>query len=105
MNILAKSISDELFNLEHRANDIILNHLFDDVENQGFTISHYINYDHAIVIIFVDDNTEGEIRVDRVRKIFDISATCNSITVMPISGDWDLILQYLQKLKSNDLTL
>lgn len=90
----------EIFDLRFKPNDVTLNHFLDDIEGLNFTVSRCHNYDHAIVIIFYrpgSPSVNGEIRIDRIRRTFDISVKIGAEVVLPVSGDWDLILECLTK--------
>ncbi len=105
MQELPMVVAHEIFDLRHKPNDIVLSHLFDDIENLGIQIRNHVDYDHAIVIVFHrpgDHPIHGEIRVDRIRRIFDVSAKIDGAVVLPASGEWELVLEYLQKLVTPD---
>jgi hypothetical protein len=100
MVVLPSPVVDEIFDLRHKVTDIALEHLFDDIENHGISVKQHFNYDHAIVIILIrtgDHPISGEIRIDRIRQIFDISLNVDGYVILPMSGDWGVILEYLQK--------
>jgi hypothetical protein len=54
------------------------------------------NLDLVIRIIFNRSEDHGELRIDRLGQFFEICMVVDGETIMPISGDWDLILEYLQ---------
>lgn len=100
MTVLPLSISEEIFDLRCRPGDVALGHLYEDLENLGLVIKRIDNYDHAIIVVFHkpgDHPIEGELRIDRIRRVFDISIMVDGEVVLPASGDWDLVLEYLQK--------
>ncbi len=103
MKVLSEIVLHEIFDLRHKPNDVVLGHLFESVEECGLTIKQHFDYDHAIVIVFHrpgDHPVAGEIRIDRIRQIFDVSIKVDEAVVLPASGDWDLVIEYLQKAMS-----
>lgn len=105
MKMLSEAVLHEIFDLRHKPNDVVLNHFFEDIEEYGLIVKQYFDYDHAIVIIFCrpgDHPIVGEIRVDRIRRVFDISIKVDGAVVLPASGDWGLVLEYLQKALPNN---
>jgi hypothetical protein len=105
MKELPKVVTHEIFDVRHKPSDVALSHLFDDIEDLDLRVRNYFNYDHAIVIVFYrpgDHPIEGEIRVDRIRRIFDVVAKVDGAVVLPASGEWELVLEYLQKLTRPD---
>ncbi len=101
MRVLPKPVLGEIFDLRHKPSDVALGHLFDDLDDLGLIVRSSHNYDHAIVVHFSkpgDHPLQGEIRIDRIRRVFDVSAMVDGVVVLPASGEWDLVLEYLQKL-------
>ena len=102
MGGLPAAIYTELFDIWRASTDIAIDHIFDELESVGFISVGYTDFDHAVVINFkslTNDAIFGELRVDRIRKLFDISMMVDDKVVMPASGDWLLIKEYLDKAK------
>lgn len=99
MRVLPGPVLTEIFDLRHKPSDVALGHLLDDLDDLGLVVRGSRNYDHAIVVEFYrqgDHPVEGEVRIDRIRRVFDVSAMVDGAVVLPASGGWDLVLEYLQ---------
>lgn len=91
----------EIFDLSTKPTAIAIEQLCDDIDTLGFVVKDFDNYDHALVVRFArqsDRPVEGELRVDRIRQVFDIVALSNGSLILPASGDWDLVIDYLTSL-------
>ena len=99
--MLPKAILDELFNLSKMVNDIAIDHICSILEeNYKYNITQISDNDVAITIIFGDDHTDCELRIDRIARRFEFSARHYNYTYIPVTGDWGLILKCLDKLNS-----
>lgn len=101
MRVLPGPVLSEIFDLRHKPSDVALGHLLDDLDDLELVVRSTNNYDHAIVVHFYrsgDHPIQGEIRIDRIRRTFDVSAMVDGAVVLPASGGWGLVLEYLQKL-------
>ena len=61
------------------------------------------DYDTSIIIEFGkigDFPIEGELRIDRLNKQFEICAFSQGNTFLPAYGDWHIIEEYLNQLVS-----
>ncbi len=97
MNILPRPILDEIFNLQFQISDIAIQHFVDELDDLGFVVTNYINHDAAVMLNFSGEGMVGELRIDRIRRCFDIIVKCEGAVVLPASGDWNLVVEYLQK--------
>lgn len=103
MSVLPAPIIDEIFDLRYKPGDMAIGHLCDDLEGLGLRVKEVVNHDHAVIILFDatgDHPTDGEIRVDRVRQVFDVSAVVDSELVLPVSGGWETVLDCIRSFKS-----
>ncbi len=106
MHAIRDVILGEIFNLCYRVSDVAIEYLCDELEKCGCIVSHHDNFDSSVFLYFQRsaDEThpvlEGELRVDRIYKRFEISAKYGNETIMPASGDWNLVMEYLQKILS-----
>lgn len=96
MNTLPLVIDEEIFDLRHRVSDMALNHLTEDLDNLGLTVSGYEDMDHALILNVYQDDFKAEIRVDRIRRCFDVQAIPAEGFCMPASGDWLVVIEYLE---------
>jgi len=95
--MISKSISCELFDLQYQVSDIAIDHICDELIKHGCLVNHYVNYDASIIIYFNRNELNGELRIDRINRQFDIVIGCDDEIIMPVSGDWSLIDEYLRK--------
>lgn len=96
--MLPQIVADEIFNLQHHISDQALDHIADELHLFGCVIDKVIDNDLAITIYFNGpNNVEGEIRVDRLYKAFEIIGRSSEL-IMPVCGDWNMIVEYLRQL-------
>lgn len=101
MELTSELVFHEIFNILHLPSEMALNHLLERIEENGFLVKKIDNHDHAIVIEFCrpgDHQINGELRIDRIRRIFDIIAMVDGEVALPASGNWELVIEYLQNL-------
>jgi len=96
--MIPQVLLDELFNLSSINNDIIIDHICNIIEDYGYNITLINNHDLAITIIFNNINDKCELRIDRLACRFELSAKHYGHTYIPMTGDWELILQCLNEL-------
>lgn len=95
-------ILDEIFNLQHRVSDQAIDYISDELDSFRCTISEVEDNDVAVTISFGRSlngmsKVVGEIRIDRLRKQFEIVGRCEG-TMLPACGSWDVIIEYLRQL-------
>lgn len=104
METISELVFHEIFDLSYHPSEMALNHLLEQIEERGYIIRRTNNYDHAIIVEFYypsDHQIIGELRIDRIRRLFDIVIKIDKEVVLPVSGDWSSVLQYLQKATPN----
>ena len=100
--MLPQVIHDEIFNLQRRVTEQALEYIGDQLGTFRCTVSEIIDNDLAVTIRFGRSlngipEVEGEIRIDRMTKQFDIAGRCEG-TMLPATGDWGVIIEYLRQL-------
>ena len=104
--VLPDIIQDEIFCLSSRVSDVVIDHLCSDIEQFEFVIRNVTNYDCSIIIDLVRESqdsiphTHVNLRIDRIFRIFEITAEYGDEMVLPRIGDWDGTLDYLEKLSN-----
>jgi hypothetical protein len=95
--MLPKPILDELFNLHHRAGDMVIQHLCEDVESLGCTVYRVENNDASLDLKFREDDKhiDGDIRIDRLFRLFTVCVRVGDATFLPASGDWITVRRYV----------
>jgi hypothetical protein len=96
MDTLPLVIDEEIFDLRHRISEMALNHLTEDLDGLGLTITGYEDMDHALILTASHNDFKTEIRVDRIRCCFDVQTTAPHGLFMPASGNWFAVMEYLQ---------
>ena len=103
-NVLPQVILDEIFNLSCRISDVSLTHLYEELEKFGCVVTNSENYDASVIIYFkraADDDhaaLDGELRIDRIHRNFELAARYGEQTIFPVLGNWDLIVACLVEL-------
>ncbi len=103
MKTLPKPITDEMFNLTHHITDQVLEHLVDELGEFGCVIVSHDDFDSSMLIHFRrepdadHDLLEGELRIDRIMRRFEIVVKYGESVVFPAYGQWPLITEYLTK--------
>lgn len=100
--MLPQLIADELFDLRHRPSDQAIDHLCDELHKFRLTVTHVDNYDLVIVINFTLPRGIGEIRLDRLTRMFEITAVNDNYTYLPRKGDWPMVEQCLSQLNDGN---
>jgi len=100
--MLSSVVLNEIFNIKYRISDQAIEHISDELDKFRCVISRVDDNDLAITICFdrCINNlpiVEGEIRIDRVMNNFGIIGSCDGL-MLPINGDWSMILTYLEQL-------
>lgn len=97
--MLPLQISSELFNIRNRVSDIIIEYIVDELWKYGFTVTRIDNCDTYVYIDFENrKGVTGELKIDRFNKEFNISAKDGDTVIMPMFGDWTVVLKYLTSL-------
>ena len=78
--------------------DMAIEYIADEFRSLGLHIKRVANNDLAVTFYAEGDNTEIEMRIDRIAREFQISAIQDGHTIFPASGAWELIKEYLNKL-------
>lgn len=86
--MLSDTILNELFNVQYQVNDVVLDHVSEELSRLGFKVLAVKNYDCAIYFMFNRLGVSGELRVDRVFRCFEISAVKDDHTYATRRGDW-----------------
>ena len=95
---IPKPILNELFSEFKLDNSSIsVDFICDILENLGFDISGIIPYNHVITIDIYKFDYIGQFRVDRINKVFEV---CDNDSIIPISGDWNYVITYLEQRNS-----
>lgn len=102
MGMMPPVVLDEIFNLQRRVSDQAIDHISDELDAFRCAISKVDDNDLAVTIHFGRSlngmpEVKGEIRIDRLAKNFEIAGSCEG-TMLPISGDWEMIIEYLRQL-------
>jgi len=102
MGMLSQTVLTEIFNVKYRVSEQALDHISDELDQFRCTISRIEDNDMAVTIYFGRNMNgmpavEGEIRIDRVRKLFEIVGICEG-WMLPAEGDWSVIIEYLRQL-------
>jgi len=97
--MLPHEIESELFYLKNRVSDTIIEYITDEFWKYRLRITCVDNCDVYVYFDFEGPkNTKGELRIDRFQKTFEISARNDDVVVLPVSGDWSVVLKFLTML-------
>ena len=107
-DMLPASLVQEIFNMHHSLSDIACQQIADELEEYSLAVNNIQNYDHAVVFTFGTIalppgpfvTVEGELRVDRIGKSFEIIAKCGQYLIFPTKGQWEDVVQFLEQLVS-----
>lgn len=97
--MLPQLIVDEIFNLKYQINELAIDHVCDELQCHGCVVDSYHNYDTSVIIYFScsEKKLEGELRIDRIEKHFNVAVKRGDETILPAFGDWPLVKEYLDK--------
>jgi hypothetical protein len=100
--MLSPVILKEIFTIKYRVSDQALDHISDELDQFRCVVSHIEDNDMAVTIHFQRDlnglpAVKGEIRIDRMATNFQIVGACEGF-MLPVEGDWSVILAYLRQL-------
>jgi hypothetical protein len=101
-SVLPDTIQDEIFRLSSRVNDVAIDYLCSELEHFGYIVSNVQNYDCSVIIDLSNEDTDINLRVDRIFKTFEIVAKCCDEIILPYIGDWEGVLNYLSKVSLLD---
>lgn len=95
--MLPNTILSQIFNLQYKPDDILIIQIAEELENYPLIVSDILNYDHVIIYKFKRDDPciSGYLRIDRIKKLFEICINCDGEMILPIEGDWHVIHEYL----------
>jgi hypothetical protein len=98
--MIPKNIIEELFDIRYRPSDVTVDTILEEIIDMGYSIDRCNDCDLIIYIDISNDQIEGEVRIDRVKRIFqlNIKSKNNSFVVLPSSGDWNCISNHLELL-------
>ena len=99
--MLPDSISQVLFDIRYKLQDVDLEYICSAVEQLSYVISSIDNYDTSVVIKFKDAVSNGELRVDRMAREFELTIQRDGYTYLPLRSDWDLVISNLRKVKND----
>jgi hypothetical protein len=103
MNILPRAVVDEIFNLEFRVSEQALEYVEGEFSRFGCVVSNHCDYDVAVMVYFnrpadaAHPRLEGELRIDRIERRFEIGVKYGDELIFPAYGDWNLVTKYLTK--------
>lgn len=105
MHLLPQSILSDIFNTEYKLTDISIDYLIDELELHDVQVIDHDNYDCVVVIRFTNDKIklEGELRINRIMQHFDIIVRIDDIVFLPAIGDWNMVIEYLNKAISSKI--
>jgi hypothetical protein len=100
--MLSKVVLDEIFNVRYRVSDQAIDYIADELDRFRCVIFRVEDNDLAVTIYFGRSMNgvpaaEGEIRIDRVNRQFEIVGKCCGF-MLPAEGDWFVIVEYLRQL-------
>ena len=101
--MLPNQIIKELFTVKYKVSDIVVDHIIEELNRFNCIPTNISDYDTSIIIEFGkigDFPIEGELRIDRLNKQFEICAFSQGNTFLPAYGDWHIIEEYLNQLVS-----
>ena len=96
---LPHPIQSEIFTLSSSVGDVVIDYLCGILENIGYTAVSVDNYDTSVIMHLSAADIEAELRIDRILHRFEVVARCGGYTILPRSGDWGSILEYLTGLQ------
>ena len=99
--MLPNQIVKELFAIEYKVSDIVVDHVIEELNKFDCIPTSISDYDTSIIIEFGkigDSPMEGELRIDRLNKQFEICARFQGNTFLPAYGNWHIIEEYLNQL-------
>ncbi len=96
--MLPPIISSELFSIRHRVNDIAMEYIVDEFWKYRLRVTKIDDCDVFVYIDFVGTDIEGELKIDRFQKHFEIVARNKNSMILPAIGDWNIVLKYLTTL-------
>lgn len=104
MYMIPAHIIQELFDVRFRPSEIALDSIVDGLLDLGFSTTSYYNCDLFVYIDIICEDIEGELRIDRLHKNFqlNIKSKTNSFVILPITGSWDIICKHLELLNVRD---
>jgi len=98
--MLPEPISSALFDIRYKITDVVLDYICNAVEQFGYSIINVEDNDLAITIKFSCKSTNGELRVDRLAKEFELTVKSSGFVYVPIRGDWGIIIEFLRELNN-----
>lgn len=103
--MLSRIVEEELFNIQYRVGDMVIAQISEEIEKFLLSVNRVENNDFALTFYFGRNETykplpvvEGELRIDRLGKMFEIIAKCNDWYVVPAYGDWVTVHDYLSEI-------
>lgn len=74
-----KTILEELWDIQHRATDVLVDHFCDVIEDYGFQVTETENFDTVIYISFKLDaeiaDLDGQLIINRIDRVFEIGCS------------------------------
>jgi hypothetical protein len=96
--MLPKTIQKEIFNLQFKISDMAVEFISDEFQKLNFHINRVIDNDLAVTFYAEGQNCTIEMRIDRLAQKFQLSASKDGYTYMPVVGNWDRIMGCMQQL-------
>lgn len=99
--MLSNDIIVEVFNIRYKPDDMLVTQIAEELERYQLVVYQVMNNDHAITYKFKRSNVVGlsdvfgYLRIDRIKKLFEICASFDGSMMLPIKGDWLAIHDYL----------
>lgn len=81
-----------------------MDHIYDALSRYGCIPSDTQNFDTSIIVYFTRPRDavfpllDGELRIDRIYRNFEISAKFGDEIILPIVGQWEKVEAFLQKI-------
>lgn len=95
-------ILTELFDIKYRPSDMSVEAIVEALTDLGYTTTSCNDCDLVLYLDIIGDDAEGELRIDRLQRCFqlNIKSKSNSFVVLPIIGDWHTISDHLELLNA-----
>jgi len=91
-------IATELFDVNYQASDVSVGFVLEALEELSLCVATVHNSKNYILIEFYNERVEGELKIHRTRKQFELCAKGkppNVSILFPFTGDWDTVYSVL----------
>lgn len=93
--MLEQIVLSELFNIAYCVQDNVIEFIIDELWCHRVVVDNVVNCDTVIYMDIRVGHYEGELRIDRFMKRFQIQLRSSSYTIPPASGDWGEVVRYI----------